>query len=619
MITNTTNLDSKYQALFEEIATASNGEIVVNNIEEFFGNIIQISNLDLKFLRLPLDEPLFEIDANSRKINVDATPFKTNGLSVQGDNLAETIFFKINRYFDYKDLMNTKILINWKNGSESGSDESFVKSADIEPGYIVFGWGITDRITNKSGTVNFAICFEDESGYSFNTLPASLSIKDGLILVDPVVYNMESNIRAILTNSKFGEGDAAVNEVVWVTGDGKGLVKNNLDAEFVEKINLVVDLNSDPTAPQSLPINLYAVATCGRDADTINYYDKNKGTDLISVDYIEVDDDVESLNANVIYYVKESASGVTSYRPATEEELSNWSDIDLRVALYVKAAICVANEIGEYLVYAQGTKTIQNVQDDGTTIIQKIGSSSVSSSSIVVIPEPKAPVNVSIQNDNSIELDGYTFKENGNIYLADGSEINLVASAEFDEDGYGLVAFEWSSADGQKLEDTLAFEDAVTDTLTISAPGVYNVNVYNYRNNKALSELPYASASCTVSALASKFVEKEDGSAIAVNSKDGKISISAAYYPLTVTYALPENAYSSSIVCELEEGEKSEDGYVFNGKLVRGFNPIYADGKVTAKLYPEGLNDGGEYRVKLSNVYEGSVYSAYSESFTIDI
>ena len=61
------------------------------------GNIIQISNLDLKFLRLPLDEPLFEIDANSRKINVDATPFKTNGLSVQGDNLAETIFFKITR------------------------------------------------------------------------------------------------------------------------------------------------------------------------------------------------------------------------------------------------------------------------------------------------------------------------------------------------------------------------------------------------------------------------------------------------------------------------------------------------------------------------------------------
>ena len=107
MITKTTNLDSQYMDLFEEIKEKSQGTITVENLEQFFGSIQEIAALDSKYLRLPLDEPMFEIDANSRKINVDATPFKANGLSVQGDHLAETVFFKIDRYYDTMDLMNT--------------------------------------------------------------------------------------------------------------------------------------------------------------------------------------------------------------------------------------------------------------------------------------------------------------------------------------------------------------------------------------------------------------------------------------------------------------------------------------------------------------------------------
>jgi hypothetical protein len=82
MITKTTNLDSQYTSLFEEIAERSQGSIKVDNLEQFFGSIQEIADLDPKFLRLPLDEPMFAIDANSRKIDVDATPFKANGLSV---------------------------------------------------------------------------------------------------------------------------------------------------------------------------------------------------------------------------------------------------------------------------------------------------------------------------------------------------------------------------------------------------------------------------------------------------------------------------------------------------------------------------------------------------------
>jgi hypothetical protein len=51
---------------------------------------------------LPQDEELFEIDANKRKINVPAS--FSGGASVVGDEIAETIYFSIDRYFDITDF-----------------------------------------------------------------------------------------------------------------------------------------------------------------------------------------------------------------------------------------------------------------------------------------------------------------------------------------------------------------------------------------------------------------------------------------------------------------------------------------------------------------------------------
>ena len=112
MITKTVDLDSAYQEIFDEIREKSEGALDIDNIESFFGNLLEITALDKKYLRLPVDEPLFEIDANSRKIDVPSE-FKSNGLSVQGDHLAETVFFSIDRYFDYMDLSTCDISINW--------------------------------------------------------------------------------------------------------------------------------------------------------------------------------------------------------------------------------------------------------------------------------------------------------------------------------------------------------------------------------------------------------------------------------------------------------------------------------------------------------------------------
>jgi len=238
MITKTLNLDSAYQDLFAEIkavSTAKHAEdpsvriIDVSNIEGFFGSIEEIAALDAKFLRLPLDEPIFEIDANTRKITVP-NDFKSNGLSVQNDHLAEIIFFRIDRYFDDMDLSNCNIEINWKMGSKAGKTSRFVMAKDIQPGYVIFGWPVDKEITEKSGTVNFAIEFnkKDRDGkivYCFNTMPISINIKEGLVLEDSIeAVSLDSAVLNILTNSSFGEGDAAVGDIIWLTGNGNGLV-----------------------------------------------------------------------------------------------------------------------------------------------------------------------------------------------------------------------------------------------------------------------------------------------------------------------------------------------------------------------------------------------------------
>ena len=256
MITKTINLDDKYQSLYDEIREKSEGSIDINNIEQFFGNIVEIAQLDNKFLRLPLDEPIFEIDANTRVISVPSE-FRSNGLAVQGDHLAETVFFSIDRYFDRMDLSCTDITINWKMGTNSGKTKNFIMSKDIIPGKVVFGWPINNIITQKSGSLTFAVEFSlknENNGeilYDFNTLSASINIKDGLVINSDIeAVSLDDEVLGILTNSSFvGSGEAAVGPVQWVTGNG--LVLNILDeseifipSEFNSVINLNTTLNN---------------------------------------------------------------------------------------------------------------------------------------------------------------------------------------------------------------------------------------------------------------------------------------------------------------------------------------------------------------------------------------
>lgn len=171
----------------------------ITSLNEYFHYIDRIKSIkEGKYTRLPLDENLFEIDADKRSITVPPA-FVQNGISVQSDEVAETLYFKIDRYYDATDLATQNVFIEWKNAAgETGVSLPWVFDIESEPNYIIFGWPLSSRITGTAGQVQFAVRFytQDEGApdrltYSFSTLTQTATIKPGLafdiagILISP--------------------------------------------------------------------------------------------------------------------------------------------------------------------------------------------------------------------------------------------------------------------------------------------------------------------------------------------------------------------------------------------------------------------------------------------------
>lgn len=200
VITRYTSAPDKYDNLFSDATTRLKGlgvDVEIDSLEGYFMHLRDLvygpndSLIDnpeeiekgYPFLKLPLDEPHLKIDANTRTIN---TKDFTGVLSVQGDEIAEIVFFEIDRYFDATDLAQMQIAIQWKNKEEDGSTPAFIRiiepTSDGEDEKLIFGWPITSDITRVPGAVQFSVRFYDrnddteEMNYSFVTLPTTMNI-----------------------------------------------------------------------------------------------------------------------------------------------------------------------------------------------------------------------------------------------------------------------------------------------------------------------------------------------------------------------------------------------------------------------------------------------------------
>ena len=631
-----------YQKLYEDIDKASNGEIQIDNLESFFGYIQEIGELDKKFLRLPLDEPLFEIDANSRKITIPSD-FAANGLSVQGDHLAETVFFSIDRYFDYMDLNNCNIRINWKIGDVSGQSVNFSKSVDAEPGKIIFGWPVAKDLTGKSGTLSFAVEFYIERdnviSYSLNTLISTINIKEGLVLINPTVINVNDDILNMLQNSSFGEGEAEVPDLAWLTN---GLVTNPDSTVALEFINLAGNAidNGDSQTLSSVPVKLYARAQAGA-ADI--KYSTPAGEDDPVDEYVLVSKKDENdkripLDTTGTYYIKEGSA----YNIASSEDVRTWNDLEIAIPnkseLYARYATIEVNGVGEYYIQAQGI-----IFDKDN---KKIGQGVLKSTPVVICPEPDAPAEITITSNNSnLEDEGYDIDLSmaGSVAFLTGDAVTLTATASgYDNrDAYeapavgvepkALVQYAWYKDGNETPVNTSKWiRSNKNNSFSVSEEGKYVVGVKTFLNGKTTLD-ETKSKEYIVSPLASKI--EENSIILGLNKQGGQYWINLSesvngtldkntQKSFDVKYVLiptNEKTYSDEVTCtlyQLPDAESDDTNPIFVCELE---SSDVEGGKHTTITSSMVGNQEGNYFIRVTNKYNGSAYSLNSDAFYINI
>lgn len=207
MITTKLNLtaeqEAEYQALFEKMGDYAGKEIhslhdYLSALDDLMKEMKTSLNANTyNLLRLPLTEPVFEINPDTREISVPKQ-FKENGLTIQGDKLAEIVWFKMPRFFDLTDFYNFKndgvptnsdfedyhTYIEWYNPSgkddhQKGVDLAYAMTCDED--YVYFGWPLADKVSGDAGTIQFTVRFlgvkDGKIQYNFSTKIQSCVIK----------------------------------------------------------------------------------------------------------------------------------------------------------------------------------------------------------------------------------------------------------------------------------------------------------------------------------------------------------------------------------------------------------------------------------------------------------
>ena len=224
MITKVTKENKAlYKALFEKASNELNIDVVdetkkieISSLDEYFAVLKELSETDTGMLYtvLPLDEPTFDIDTNTRIISVPAE-FKKNGISVQGDRFSEILYFTVDRYADSMDLFRKDINIEIQWESAPGPDKKTIKKSQKEwirdittyaaEGKLIFGWALGPELTQDPGNIKFSVRFYrfDENGkvdFNLNTLTAAATINPSINY--EIISRGETSVGTVLDYSE---------------------------------------------------------------------------------------------------------------------------------------------------------------------------------------------------------------------------------------------------------------------------------------------------------------------------------------------------------------------------------------------------------------------------------
>lgn len=420
---------------------------------------------------LPMEEVygsnLFVIDPNTRTINVPVATFARNGVSVTGDEYAETLIFEIDRFFDTTDLTTTDIYVQWTNpAGEEGASKITMLDYNSKPGKLLFGWPLNSRVTvenatQTNGQLKFAVRFFKRDGtgaitYSLNTLPATVTIKQalytGFTLSEDQIDDPTLALKEAISNGPASDGPEAQVPVYYA------------DLHEIRYL----DEGVNDTDKESLKLSVCASTTDSGVRDYFWYFkpryivdNEPKDFDIIEKHQLEVP--VKTNDSEVITgkkYYKEADGGFVPYDPEAQ-------DFDLAKAYEPNSTFDVVWAEGEHVTGSYWVETRNRV---GKRTARKR-----SSASIVECPE-------SIVFNEGSELPKNKFlskDENDNL----STTLNVATTAL---PAACDIAYKWeykNTIDGALAEYKIKNEEGdetevVASTgprLTVTEPGWYRV------------------------------------------------------------------------------------------------------------------------------------------------
>lgn len=477
-------VDDKESGRFESLAE------YYSHMADFF------SNQKYKFIMLPLDEETLDIDLDTRTINVPDSFSKCAG--VQSDHLSEMVIFTTDRYYDYMDLANTQIFVQWtipENktlGIEEVNGATRIEMIDLEtePGKIRFAWPLNNKITQVSGNIKFAVRFFtlDPSNlnvvtYSLNTTEADMMIKAALqaSLNDEAEVESplaDSSFKKVIINSNFpGEGQAnPVQPAFTEPGsdiDGEGMFE--VDGQKV--FNLQDDEGSLKVQAWSADAGVYRY---------VWYYKNNKPNSgwYDCANYPSLDEDNRPILDEWGEYVATSvwATAADEYVLVTPTErvrheryyqLINGTyklytgKIPAEVSLYERYNVLTLPATGE--VTGQYKACVYNTVNDLVTRIPVF-------SSTCLLPGPQK---IAFKEDGNLL--------NGMILPEDESGVNLLVDTE--ADAYEpILKYKWrksqSSREEVLLDKTAPYATTDNNWINAAEPGYYSVEIVSSLNRE---------------------------------------------------------------------------------------------------------------------------------------
>jgi hypothetical protein len=157
---------------------------MITTPEEYYAYLSEIQSANPPSIAiLPKAETVYEIDLATRAIE---TP---EYLSVAKDHRSETVYFKIDRYFDYMDLAQTTCIVQYV--TADGKARIYpVPFYDIttasDEDKMIFPWCIDGGATAVAGPIQYSVRFYKIDGiaqqfvYSLNTQPTTSKILEGM-------------------------------------------------------------------------------------------------------------------------------------------------------------------------------------------------------------------------------------------------------------------------------------------------------------------------------------------------------------------------------------------------------------------------------------------------------